>query len=183
MDKRQRKALSKWENKKQKDNERLERLVRKQFQEDAYEQIAKFSATYKTDLSMVFSSMKDITFTFNLGYHRYVPIFYHGGMWDIVFDDHKLERVVNVEKSIAKVKQRIDGETFLEYAYNFNSQRERTAVVRDELIEKADKFRAIRNCRDGFKEELMMAVWHPRKVQRILETYGWDVLENLMGVD
>jgi hypothetical protein len=28
---------------------------------------------------------------------------------------------------------------------------------------------------------LMAAVWHPRRVEHILDTYGWDAYENLLG--
>jgi len=27
----------------------------------------------------------------------------------------------------------------------------------------------------------MAAVWHPRRVEHILDTYGWDAYENLLG--
>jgi hypothetical protein len=27
------------------------------------------------------------------------------------------------------------------------------------------------------KEELVAAVWHPRRVQKLLEAYGWDTLD------
>ncbi len=44
----------------------------------------------------------------------------------------------------------------------------------------ARRWRAIHNCR-AIKEDLMAAAWHPRRVEHILETYGWDAYNNLLG--
>lgn len=54
--------------------------------------------------------------------------------------------------------------------------------IREELMEAVRRNQAIRACR-GFKEELMQVAWHPNRVGRILETYGWEALDNLLGVE
>ena len=61
--------------------------------------------------------------------------------------------------------------------------RRRVNTIRDELMLKVHRRTAIQTCRHGFKEELMQVAWHPDRVGRILETYGWDVLDNLLGVE
>jgi hypothetical protein len=56
-------------------------------------------------------------------------------------------------------------------------------AIREELIERTNRFRAIQTCRYGFKEELMMKAWHPDRVGKFLETYGWEAFDNLLGVE
>jgi hypothetical protein len=58
--------------------------------------------------------------------------------------------------------------------------RSRTRAIYEELLVKTDRLRAIQACK-LLKEEIMMAAWHPRRVEHILTTYGWEAYENLLG--
>jgi hypothetical protein len=55
----------------------------------------------------------------------------------------------------------------------------RIDTIREELLEKATRLRAVQNCL-LIKEELMMNVWHPRRVERILDMGGCELLDNLL---
>lgn len=59
----------------------------------------------------------------------------------------------------------------------------RLDTVRDELLLRAQRNRAVQDCRLVWKEEFMMKAWHPDRVGKFLETYGWDAFDNLLGVE
>jgi hypothetical protein len=88
-------------------------------------------------------------------------------VWDPT-DSHIL-----IEESLNKLQRVLDVEYIRFTADSFFRTTERTAVFQSEL-------RAICKCKT-IKEELMAETWHPRRVERILETYGWDAYNNLLG--
>lgn len=66
-------------------------------------------------------------------------------------------------------------------AFTLRRHQLRANTIRAELLVKTTRLRAIQNCK-SIKEELMMNVWHPRRVEHILTTYGWEAYENLLGM-
>jgi hypothetical protein len=88
-------------------------------------------------------------------------------VWDHT-DSHIL-----VDDSLKKLQRVLDLEYIRSTADSFFRTTERTALFQSEL-------RAICKCKT-IKEELMAETWHPRRVERILETYGWDAYNNLLG--
>jgi hypothetical protein len=74
----------------------------------------------------------------------------------------------------------MDIEFIQEHGPSFLRTTERTALFRGELEVAARQSRGVQNCK-AIKEELMAAVWHPRRVERLLDTHGWEAYENLIG--
>jgi hypothetical protein len=88
-----------------------------------------------------------------------------------------------VPEEVARRKKRWTETEALRLAFTLARHAQRLEVIREELMVRVHRHQTIQACRYGFKEELMQVVWHPRRVGRILETYGWDVLDNLLGVE
>jgi hypothetical protein len=88
---------------------------------------------------------------------------------------------INVPETIKKFQQILDIDFIGEHGPSFFRTTERNELIRGELKVAARRLRAIYNCKT-IKEDLMAAVWHPRRVEHILENYGWDAYENLLGV-
>ena len=99
----------------------------------------------------------------------------------IVFDDRKLERRIDVPKTINAIRNHKDNKLRRDCLKGILRNAHRLDSFREELAVATQRFRAIQNCH-LIKEELMMNVWHPRRVEHILETYGWEAYENLIGV-
>ncbi len=55
-------------------------------------------------------------------------------------------------------------------------QRNKNETIED-YVERWDELKRSQARCSITKEELMATVWHPRRVERLLETYGWDALE------
>ena len=67
-----------------------------------------------------------------------------------------------VEPSIAYARDRLEDEYRLSIQAEFVRSVHRTKLL---------------------KEQLMMSVWHPQRVEKFLETYGWEAYDNLLGVE
>jgi hypothetical protein len=110
--------------------------------------------------------------------------FFYRHTWDLVpyvWKEKLLgHRTIDVRRSIEKLKNKMDIDALLHYAPPFFRAIERTATIRDELVSAYPRWRAVLNCKH-LKEEIMMAAWHPRRVEHILTTYGWEAYENLLG--
>lgn len=87
---------------------------------------------------------------------------------------------IRVKESLKELKHQIDIELVREQGPSFFRTTERTALFRAELEIAARRSRCVQNCK-VIKEELMAAAWHPRRVEHILDTYGWEAYENLLG--
>lgn len=92
------------------------------------------------------------------------------------------KRTINVKRSIENFKTQMDKDALVRWAPSFFRTTERTALIRDELLGVYPRWRAILNCK-ALKEEIMMAAWHPRRVEHILTTYGWEAYDNLLGLE
>jgi hypothetical protein len=207
MDKHQRKNIGRWEAKKAKDAEKFEQKMRQQFDDDARDTIEKFAKTYTPDPTKVLDGMTkeginllaeldEVRFyprstrsflaemlLFGEGAGGWYPILSSHGYWSLYqYKDNVLQQRIDVPKSIEAVREYKDNKVRREHLRNFMSSVRRLNHIRDELAVATHKFRTIQNCQI-IKEELMMNVWHPRRVEYILETYGWEVLDNLLGVE
>ncbi len=97
---------------------------------------------------------------------------------DYVYDP--FHQRIDVKASLKKFQTMRDAEFIREIGPSFFRTTERTAVFRKELEDVIPKWRTILNCKH-IKQELMEAVWHPRRVEHVLMTYGWDAFNNLLG--
>ena len=236
MDKHQRKQLARWEAKKTKTQEKTDRLIRKHFQEDAYDQVEAFAQSYKPDykvldgvignavrmmianepplnavdlMSPFFARhtileqmwMRDLYLWYSEVDYMYssnrvmessrlflsrrpIPRHFRTSAygWFYQYKEDSLDMCIDVPKTIQVLREHADNTIRSECLREVRRSVRRLNVFRKEMLETAQKFRAIHNCRLVFKEELMMNVWHPRRVEHILETYGWDAYENLLGL-
>ena len=89
-------------------------------------------------------------------------------------------RSINVRASILNGKQLMDKRVTRTHAIELLRTKKRTEKIRKELIAESDRIRSILNFKH-IKEELMMAAWHPRRIDRILTFGGWDALDNFAG--
>lgn len=98
----------------------------------------------------------------------------------IVHDERSLERRIDVPKTIDAIRDHKDEQLRRTYMRGIMRSALRLDLLREELAVAVHRSRTIHNCK-AIKEELMAAVWHPRRVERILETHGWAAYENLLG--
>lgn len=214
MDKYQRKYLARWEAKKAKDQEKIERELRKHYEVDAREKIEKFGQSYEPELTTVsegiikeahelleelnappqdprfmmspvrlFRAQMMLMEEFGIDWRPLMisdRMWYrspHG--WFYEYNEHKLERRLDVEKTIAGIREHKDRHARNQLLRGVVRSLNRTNIIRDELMAAAHKSRTIHNCR-AVKEELMMAAWHPRRIEHILNTYGWEGLDGIL---
>jgi hypothetical protein len=62
---------------------------------------------------------------------------------------------------------------------HFNIENDETI---QEYNERWNEWRSYVRCQERckiFKEDLMMNVWHPRRIEKLIDTYGIDILEEL----
>ena len=85
-----------------------------------------------------------------------------------------------VEDSLKKLQLELDLEYIRFTSDSFFRTTERNDLIRAELDVASRRWRAIQNCKT-IKEDLMAAAWHPRRIERLLETHGWEAYENLLG--
>lgn len=90
-----------------------------------------------------------------------------------------LHKHILVEESIAKLQRQLDVETLQTHGPSFFRTTERNRQLRADHMGGYARMQAILRCKQ-IKEDLMAAVWHPRRVGHILETYGWEAYENLL---
>lgn len=188
MDKHQRKALRKWETKKAKDQLKFEEYMKQHSREVAWAKVEQAIQDYEPPPDVVFS--KALTLASKYKSYRYVtPL--------LAFDEDAILRYYMIVSSrvrlfmteldiLAEIAERKADKLSRKaesLAFNLLRHQRRVDMIRDEMLIKTTRLRAIQNCRNGFKEELMMKVWHPDRVEKFLETYGWEAFDNLLGVE
>jgi hypothetical protein len=195
MDKHQRKQLARWEQKKAKDERKFQAKLIQHTRQNDWLKVETFIREYEPPMSVLFPLARKFAEE-----EEEIPAFmsertlfllelWDAPMWDVPLMPGMRSRVpvytqdINVSEEIAARKQRRDEIHAMLLAYTLRRHQTRVDAIREELLVKTTRIRAIQTCRHGFKEELMMAVWHPRRVERILETYGWEALDNLLGVE
>lgn len=97
---------------------------------------------------------------------------------DYVYDP--FHQRIDVKASLKKFQRMRDAEFIREIGPSFFRTTERTALFRGELEAAIPKWRTILNCKH-IKEELMAAVWSPRRMEKLLMTHGWAAYDNLLG--
>lgn len=185
MDKHERKQLSRWETKKAKDQLRFEEYLRQHSHEMAWRKIEHAVQNYTPPQGIVFSRARALASTFESRWDR-IPLW-----WDIEGGFHmmysrRIRLFVSDEEiavEIAERKAEKQGRQTERVACALLRHKYRVNAIREELLVKTNRLRAIQNCRNGFKEELMMKVWHPSRVMKFIETYGEDAFDNLIGVN
>jgi len=129
-------------------------------------------------LTRLWAEIQDVAVpptTFKAFFHMYGPrAFQLPYVWDIT------RQHIRVKESLKEFQHQMDIEFIQEHGPSFLRTTERTALFRVELEVAARQSRGVQNCK-AIKEELMAAVWHPRRVEHILDKYGWDAYENLLG--
>jgi hypothetical protein len=192
MDKHQRKRLSRWELKKAKDMLKFEEAVRELRWRRSYERAVAEVRQYDPPPEVVFrravSLLKDPIIP-HLGQLRQGHWFlgemggeYHE-IWWAAYNNRGSADEREVDIVVTRGKDRKLAAQALGVALDLARHTDRVNAIRDELTLKTNRFRAIQLCRYGFKEELMMKVWHPDRVGKFLETYGWEAFDNLLGVE
>jgi hypothetical protein len=196
MDKYTRKQLVRWENKKEKFRMREEKERPYNFFED-YNELLRQINNYNPVVTDLISQViyNDYTY-FQIGYYyTHYPDVYLRDYDDrltigtipfsfglIKMDTTKLDYRIDIPASLealkaAKYKRKVYREGIL-----LMRQLDRIKIIKDELLKTVSKFNIIRNCKT-VKEELMATVWHPDRVKKILKNYGWEVYDNLLGVE
>ena len=191
MDKHQRKQLARWEGKKAKEERQFQERMLRVARHNEWVRLKTIIREYDPPMSIVFPLAR------NLG-DQDVPAFMdeHGlsilEMWEAPrgaqlvlpgFIYRNWGGGLDVSEEIADRQQRRDRVHAIYLASILRRHQTRVDTIREELIERTNRFRAIQAGRYGFKEELMQVAWHPSRVGRILETYGWEALDNLLGVE
>ncbi len=188
MDKYQRKHIAKWEAKKAKAQEKLEEEVKRNSYQRALEHIDKVVREWQPSPNDIFANARSLAEN-----PTYRPILYRFMDEDQAFmfiNRHRMmySRMPRFSMNSLEVASAITEQTSwkresetLKLASTLSRHQARISAIREELLEKTIRLRAIQNCL-RIKEELMMNLWHPRRVAYVLETYGWDVYDNLLGI-
>ncbi len=100
----------------------------------------------------------------------------------IKIDTTKLDYRIDIPASLQNLKDAKYNRRVYTHGIVLLRQLKRTEAIKDELLKTVSKFNIIRNCKT-VKEELMATVWHPDRVEKILKNYGWEVYDNLLGVE
>ena len=203
MDKHQRKYLARWETNKARRQAKFEEKMRNREFDATVDSLEAYSASYEPDMTeFLKTALPILDIPRAASMFRYITLQSYGYpqwlfrpgatlrerytdiMWwrNIKFDERKLERVIDVEASKAAIRRAKTDAVFIHEIERLQRQVERTEIIKEELLDVAHKFRTIATCKH-IKEELMMAAWHPRRVERILDLYGWEAYENLLGVE
>lgn len=99
-----------------------------------------------------------------------------------IYDEHSLERRIDIAKTINAIREHKKRTAKKDYAQGIMRSARRLDIFGAEFLSVYPRWRAVLNCK-AVKEELMAAAWHPRRVDHILETYGWEAYDNLLGVE
>lgn len=176
MDKHARKRTAKWEMKKAKECKKLEEAIQKQIKEDAYEQVRKFAETYEADPGDAINTVLRQYAEWGQLFIPPVPPFIMplriNWIRYVIFKEDSLQHMIDVPASIERIRSVADNMMTAHYVDEMDRHFERNFKIQDELLETVRGLETVRKCR-AIKEELMMRVWHPSRVERLLETYGW----------
>lgn len=211
MDKHQRKQLSRWEQKKAKDDrkfreylakseEEREREVAERKRQRDWDFVSRVVRAYVPTHSEIFAralrflkeepdmiarlsqsiwSLRDDNDEVRDYRHR---ILMRVMMWGPFGDFTDYGPVDIPEEIVAGRKEKLSSRG-MQFATTLYRHMARLDIVRDELRLRAQRNRAVQDCRLVWKEEFMMKAWHPDRVGKFLETYGWEAFDNLLGVE
>ena len=188
MDKHQRKQLSRWEHTKAKSIHKFEERMKDNESRREWHKVAIAIQSYTPSQAAVFTKalelLRDPVFH-SVRHHYHWPLFVHpGGPFFLLSSRNRwiAPPPPDIEEEVREGRDRKLMQSAVDLMPTLLRHMDRVDTIRGELLVRAHRSRAIQNCL-AIKEELMMAAWHPRRVGRILETYGWDALDNLLGVE
>ena len=84
-----------------------------------------------------------------------------------------------MKESLKKFQHMLDVEYVREHGPSFFRTTERMQLLEADLEKGHARMQAILSCK-RIKQELMEKAWHPRRVEHVLMTYGWEAYENLL---
>jgi hypothetical protein len=186
MEKHQRRYLAKWEAKKAKDQEKFEQERKQNAYQETLKRIDQIVREWEPSPNDVFAKARTL-----LENPAYRPFLYRFIGDDRVFPFmHHYRLMCSKRLRLFMTSVEIIAEIAEEKSWKLESQalqliptlvrhQSRIDTIREELLEKATRLRAIQNCL-LVKEELMMNVWHPRRIERILDMGGCELLDNLL---
>lgn len=211
MDNHQRKQLARWETKKAKGHVKFEEKVRGSFHDPARDKVEAFAKSYTPPpwvlcglIKEANDELEDLRYPLRprvryvrddsvywRSYHivasgkvsrllRFGPEKVANSEPWLVYDERSLERRLDVRKTRSAIRAHKNTEVWNECLDGIVRSALRLNRFRDELQQVYPRWRAVLNCK-AIKEDLMMNVWHPRRVEHILTTYGWEAYENLLG--
>ncbi len=104
-------------------------------------------------------------------------------IWEYVWERNALGVAtrVNLPKTVDRFKQLADDRYIWNQMPEFRRTMKRTKQIRDELLVAYPRMQSILACH-RIKEELYMNVYHPRRIEKLLEVGGWEALENFAGL-
>jgi hypothetical protein len=188
MDKHQRKQLARWEQKKAKtEHAYIERMKEYESRRE-WSKIAVTVHSYTPSPASVFTAA--LTFLKEPQFRSIPPEWY----WHFIVNLHGPFFTLNSrgrfilppppdpDAEIREGCEQKDKRCALELMPTLIRHMDRVDAIRDELGVKAQRNRVVQDCL-AIKEELMAAAWHPRRVGRVLDLYGWEALDNLLGVE
>ena len=208
MDKHQRKQLSRWEMQKAKDMRKFQEYLAKSKEErDAaiayhkfrrdWEYICRVARTYVPTHSEIFARamtflaedpdmiarMSQSTWILRDDDDNAVHDQRHYIIWHVMRSPFGDDEPLDIPAEIAARREAKLYRRGLQFAADLYRHMARLDIVRQELLLRAQRNRAVQDCRLVWKEELMMKAWHPDRVGKFLETYGWEAFDNLLGVE
>jgi hypothetical protein len=188
MDKHQRKQLARWEQKKAKtEHAYIERMKEYESYRE-WDKVATAVEKYTPSPASVFTAA--LTFLKEPLFRTIPPNWY----WHFIVDLHGPFLTVNSrgrfiappppdpDVEVREGRERKDKRCALELIPTLVRHMDRVDAIREELLVRSRRNRAVQDCL-AIKEELMAAAWHPRRVGRVLDLYGWEALDNLLGVE
>lgn len=190
MDKYQRKQLARWEKTKAKTDHKFQERMWENYSREEWKKVAITVERYTPHPATVFHAALDILKAFPRARTsnwdaRYWPLFVHTGGPFFTFTSRG--RLIappppEFDKEVREGRERKDMESAWDLLQTLVRHMKRVDTIREELVARAQRNRVVQECL-AIKEELMMNVWHPRRVEKILDLYGWDALDNLLGVE
>jgi len=189
MEKHQRRHIAKWEAKKAKELAKAEEERKRTSYQRTLQHIDQVVREWEPSPNEVFAGAKALA-----DMPMFQPLwgrFEGGPRMFLYLDGYRLMCSKRIQLSMTSLEvaaEIAEGKSWklesqvLELARTLARHHSRVCAIQEELLEKTARLRTIQNCL-LIKEELMMNVWHPRRMQHILETYGWEAYENLLGVE
>ena len=189
MDKHQRKQMARWEQTKAKSERKFFERMKEEDSRREWRKVAVAVESYTPHPARVFAKAVELLNDYPLlreNWHHnlmYWPLYFDAPYFIIAGNRWAAPPPPDFEKEVRKGRERKETQMTRELLPTLIRHMDRVDTIREELVLRAQRNRVIQDCRMGYKEELMMNVWHPRRVERILTLYGWEALDNLLGVE
>ena len=189
MDKHQRKQMARWEQTKAKSEQKFFERMRDEDSRREWRKVAVAVEMYTPHPARIFAKALEVLQDPMFRSVRHNHPWYLGLNFDGPFfllgprNRWITPPPPKFDEEVRRGRERKETQSAMELIPTLNRHLDRVDTIREELVARAQRNRVIQDCRMGYKEELMMNVWHPRRVERILTLYGWEALDNLLGVE